>query len=274
MSASSLPLTLVILLAELAVGGTWVLLFTQVRGHSTDSFIKFCAAMMLVVAAIAFFVAAAVSVDSEVDGYPLRDSAMDGARYALAALFGAVALYAYATIRSHKQAAYALGGLAGVTGLAALFFLARVAAEPTWGLPLVLASFVIGSLVVGFAGLGMTLGHWYLVTPRLPEKPLRELTGLLFIAIAAEAAFLVPALLLPHDKVVTSVDTEITSNVFFYLRVGFGMAFPALLAWMAYDSAGVKANQSATGLLYIAMVLVICGEVVAKGLMFTSGVPN
>lgn len=274
MSASSLPLTLVILLAELAVGGIWVLLYTQLRGQSTDSFIKFCAAMMFVIAAIAFLVAAAVSVGGDVDGYPLRDSAMDGARYSLAALFGASALYAYATLRGHRQPAHVLGGLASFIGLAALFFLARLVAEPTWGLTLVLASLVIGSLVVGFAGLGMTLGHWYLVTPRLPEKPLRELTGLLFIVILAQAVFLVPALLLPHDTVDTSVDSEITSNVFFYLRVGFGLAFPALLAWMAYDSAGVKANQSATGLLYIAMVLVICGEVVAKGLMFTSGVPN
>jgi hypothetical protein len=89
-----------------------------------------------------------------------------------------------------------------------------------------------------------------------------------------QALFLIPALLLPHDTVQTSVDGEVTSNVFFYLRVGFGLAFPGLLAWMAYDSSGVRAMQSATGLLYIAMVLVICGEVVAKGLMFTSGVPN
>lgn len=274
MSASSLPLTLVILLAELAVGGIWVLLFAQVRGQSTDSFIKFCAVMMFVIAAIAFLVAAAVSVDSDVDGYPLRRSAMDEARWALAAVFAASTLYAYATIRDHQLAAYGLGGLAGLAGLVSLFFLARLVAEPTWGLPLVLASFVIGSLVVGFAGLGMTLGHWYLVTPRLPEKPLRELTGLLFIVMIVQALFLVPALLLPHDTVDTSVDKEITSNIFFYLRVGFGLAFPGLLAWMAYDSAGVRANQSATGLLYIAMVLVICGEVVAKGLMFTSGVPN
>jgi MFS family permease len=269
-----LPLTLVIVLAELAVGGIWVLLFAQVRGDSTPSFIKFCAVMMFVVAAIAFLVAAAVSVDGDVDGYPLHDSSMGPARLALAGLFGASALYAYATVREQRTAWLGLGGLASVIGLAALGLLARVVAEPTWSVGLVLASFVIGSLVVGFAGLGMTLGHWYLVTPRLPEKPLRELTGLLFVLIIVQALFVAPALLLPHDTVHTSVDKEITSNVFFYLRIGFGLAFPGLLAWMAYDSAGVRAMQSSTGLLYIAMVLVFCGEVVAKGLMFTSGVPG
>ena len=46
------------------------------------------------------------------------------------------------------------------------------------------------------------------------------------------------------------------------------------LVWMAYDSSGVRAMQSATGLLYIAMALVLSGEVVGKGLMFVSGVPN
>jgi len=58
------------------------------------------------------------------------------------------------------------------------------------------------------------------------------------------------------------------------LRVGLGLGFPAVLGWMAYDSSGARAMQSATGLLYLAMVLVICGEVVANGLLFVSAVPN
>src|SRR5450759_633039 len=66
----------------------------------------------------------------------------------------------------------------------------------------------------------------------------------------------------------------VLSNLFFWLRVGLGLGFPAVLGWMAYDSSGVRAMQSATGLLYIAMVLVICGQVVAAGLLFVSAVPN
>lgn len=273
MSPSALPLTLAIVLAETVAGGLWVLLFSQARGQSTPAFIKFCAAMMFVVAAIAFFVAAAVSVDNDVDGYPLHDSAMGAARWALAAVFAASALYAYATIREHQAPALALGGVASLLGLAALGLLARVVSGPTWGYPLVLANFVVGALVVGFAGLGMTLGHWYLTTPRLSEKPLRELTGLLVAAMVVQAALIGLALLLPHDSVDTSVDKSITSNMFFYMRIGFGLAFPGLLAWMAYDSAGVRAMQSSTGLLYIVIVLVVCGEVVGKGLLFTSAVP-
>jgi hypothetical protein len=43
---------------------------------------------------------------------------------------------------------------------------------------------------------------------------------------------------------------------------------------MAFDSSGARAMMSATGLLYIAMALVLAGEVVGRGLMFASGVPN
>jgi hypothetical protein len=43
---------------------------------------------------------------------------------------------------------------------------------------------------------------------------------------------------------------------------------------MAYDSSGVRAMQSATGLLYIAMAFILVGEVMAKGLLLASAVPN
>jgi hypothetical protein len=158
--------------------------------------------------------------------------------------------------------------------LAALGFLAAEFSEPAWGYPLVLASMVVGALVLGAVSLGMVLGHWYLVTPRLHEAPLREMTFWLLAVMALQALLIVPALALPHDEISGSVDTPILENPFFYMRIGFGLAFPMLLAWMAYDSAGARAMQSATGLLYIAMALVLAGEVVGKGLMFTTGVPT
>jgi hypothetical protein len=89
-----------------------------------------------------------------------------------------------------------------------------------------------------------------------------------------QAALIALALALPRDDISTSVDTPILENPFFWMRLGGGLAFPALLTWMAYDSSGVRAMQSATGLLYIAMALVLAGEIVGKGLMFVSAVPN
>jgi hypothetical protein len=122
--------------------------------------------------------------------------------------------------------------------------------------------------------MGMILGHWYLVTPRLPEQPLREMIFWLLVVMAVQAALIILALALPRDEVSNAVDTPILQNPFFWMRVGGGLIFPMVLVWMAYDSSGVRAMQSATGLLYIAMALVLAGEVLAKGLLFVSAVPN
>jgi hypothetical protein len=270
----SLPLSLLIVLVELTAGGVWVLLIPQYRDNAAASFIKFSAVLVFIVAAITFFVGAAIDVGSDVDGYPLDNDWMGPARIALAATFAASALYAYATVRDHRLPALVLGGVTSALGLAALAFLAAVVAGPAWGFPLVFASFVIGAVAVGAVSNGMTLGHWYLVTPRLAEAPLREITGLLVVTLVVQALFIGLSLALPHDTVKTSFHHGIWGNYFFFMRLGFGLAFCAVLAWMAYDSAGVRAMQSATGLLYIAMVLVICAQVVANGVLFTSGVPN
>jgi hypothetical protein len=274
MSSAALPLALLVVLVELTVGTLWVLLLPQARHNAAASFIKFSAVLVFIMAAITFFLGSGISVGASVDGYQLDNFWMLEARSALVALFAASGLYAYATYRDHRVAELVLGGIAGVCGLAVLGSLAAVVSIPTWGFPLVLASFVLGAIAVGAVTNGMILGHWYLVTPRLPEQPLREITGLLVVVLVVQALFIVLALLLPHDTIHGSVHTGILSNLFFWLRVSLGLGFPAVLGWMAYDSSGARAMQSATGLLYLAMVLVICGEVVANGLLFVSAVPN
>jgi hypothetical protein len=270
----SLPLALLAVLTEMTVGGVWVLLIPQYRNNAAASFVKFTAALTFIMAAITFFVGAAIDVGHDVDGYPLDNDWMGPARVALAAVFAASALHAVATVRGQREVALSFGVVTSVCGLAALVFLAAVFSIPTWGFPLTLGSLLIGTIVTGAVSNGMILGHWYLVTPRLAEAPLREITGLLVVAVVVQALLIGVALVLPRDTVTTSYHHGIWSNYFFFMRVGFGLAFSAVLAWMAYDSAGVRAMQSATGLLYIAMVLVICGELVAKGVLFTSGVPN
>ncbi|HUF52523.1 MAG TPA: hypothetical protein VMR52_01965 [Dehalococcoidia bacterium] len=269
-----MPYALLILLVEFTIGGLWVLYFSQARGQSAASFVKFGAVMTTVMAIITLLVAADVDVGDQVDGYPLNDSWMDEVRWGMVAFLAFSGLHSVATVLSHRVPQLVLGAGACVAGLTAIAGLAAVIAEPTWGFGLVLASLAVAALVVGAVTQGMILGHWYLVTPRLPEQPFREMTGLLVVVFAVQLVLLIPALALPHDEVNTSVDTDILSNPFFYLRVGMGIAFPGMLAWMAWDSSGARAMMSATGLLYIAMALVLAGEVVGRGLMFASGVPN
>lgn len=274
MSAEALPLTLLILLVELTVGSLWVLVLAQSRGYLAASFVKFGAWSVVVMAGIAFTVAALTHVGDEVDGYPLERSYMPGARAALLAVLLLALPHAVLALRESRLPALVAGGAASLAGLIAVAFLAQVVSLPTWGYAGTLLSLVVGALVVGAVSMGMVLGHWYLVTPRLPERPLREMTGFLLAAMALQAVLIILALALPRETIAGAVDTPIMQNPFFWMRVGGGLAFPMLLAYMAFDSSGLRAMQSATGLLYIAMALVLSGEVLAKGLLFASAVPN
>ena len=274
MSPESLPYALLIVLVEFTVGGFWVLALCDARGNAASSFIKFGAVLTLIMAASTFFVAVQVNIGDEVDGYPLDSSGIDELQASLAAVFALSGLYAAAALSEHRLPSLIFGALGGIAGLVAIGLLTTVISIPTWGSPLVFASLVIGALAVGAVSMGMILGHWYLVTPRLPEAPLREMTGLLLVVMVLQALLIAASLALPRDTIESSVTTPILENPFLWMRIGFGLAFPALLVWMAYDSSGARAMQSATGLLYIAMALVLCGEVVAKGLMFASAVPN
>lgn len=274
MSVEALPYTLLILLAEFTIGGLWVLLAADLRGSVAASFVKFGAGLLVITAAFTFLVAAKIAVPSEVDGYRLDPSYMSATRASLAALFVLTIPYAALALVEARRASLAVGAVAGAVGLASLALLAQVFALPTWGYVGTLLSLLVGALAVGAVSMGMILGHWYLVTPRLPEKPLREMTALLLVVLAVQALLLVPNLALPHDSVPNAIDLSIDRNPFFWMRVAGGLGFPMLLTYMAFDSSGVRAMQSATGLLYIAMALVISGEVLAKGLLFVTAVPS
>ena len=274
MSADALPYTLLIIFAEFAIGGLWVLWLADMRGTTAASFIKFGAALVFVTAGLAFWIAAKLSVSNDVDGYPLDPSYMPPTRIALALVFALTLPYALLTLRGARRPGLVAGGLASVAGLAAIALLSQVFALPTWGYLGTLLSLTVGAIVVGAVTMGMILGHWYLVTPRLPEQPLREMTFVLLLALGFQALLLIPSLTLPRDAIANSLDTPIGLNPFFWMRVGGGLAFPFALAYMAFDSSGIRAMQSATGLLYIAMALVISGEVLAKGLLFATAIPT
>lgn len=274
MSAEALPHSLLIVLVEFTVGSAIVTLLWQLRGQSAESFIKFCAATVFVTAGLTFWVAAAIEINDQVDGYPLDPSYMPEARMALLLVFMLALPYSILTVLEKRNASLVAGSATSVAGVAGIGFLAQVFAIPTWGFALTFVSLLVGALVVGAVSIGMILGHWYLVTPRLPAAPLRELTGFLVVIIVVQALLIIPALALPRDSFPSSNDTPVLENAFFWLRIGGGIGFPLLLAWMAYDSTSVKAMQSATGLLYIAMALVLAGEVMGKGIFFVSAVPN
>ncbi|MGH2587084.1 MAG: hypothetical protein ACRDJE_19395, partial [Dehalococcoidia bacterium] len=161
-------------------------------------------------------------------------------------------------------------------GLLAIGFTAAYVQRPTWGYAATLLSLLAGSASLGAVTLGMTLGHWYLVTPRLPEQPLNRLTLVLLAALVVQTVLVIVNIALPARYVPSAVENPeigLAQNPIFWLRLGVGLIFPLALAFMAWQSSVIRAMMSATGLLYIAMGGVLAGEVLARALLFTTAKP-
>jgi hypothetical protein len=60
--------------------------------------------------------------------------------------------------------------------------------------------------------------------------------------------------------------------LFLAVRFGVGLVGPAVATWMTWQTVRIRSTQSATGILYIAMTLVLFGELTAMVLSHDSGV--
>src|SRR5207244_8962434 len=63
------------------------------------------------------------------------------------------------------------------------------------------------------------------------------------------------------------------SGIFFWQRVLFGLAGPAVLSYLTWETAKIRSTQSATGILYIDFFTVVVGEVLAKYILLATRVP-
>lgn len=139
------------------------------------------------------------------------------------------------------------------------------------GIPLAVQLLVLAAATGGAFG-ALILGHWYLVTPRLSERPLvlvtRLLTGVVGLQLALFVAWLVTGSG-SESPPLAALFGE--SAMFVWLRLIVGIVFPLALSVMALQTARTRSMESATGLLYINLAAVASGTIVAAGLFFSAG---
>lgn len=276
MNLEALPHALVIILAEFSVGSLAAVLFSDGRGLAPASFVKLSAAIVVVGAALAALAAFGIDATGDVEGYALRESLYTPARVALVGFAALTLPYAWLAFGERRQASLVAGAIAAVAGCVALGLLAALVSTPAWSYAGVLLSLLAGAAALGLVMESMILGHWYLVTPKLPSKPLEELTLALLIALVLQGGLLILNAAVPAGDApdgATALSGALSTNPAFWLRVGVGWLFPAALAYMAWQSSRERAMMSATGLLYIAVGAVFAGEVLARGLLFATGSP-
>ncbi len=148
--------------------------------------------------------------------------------------------------------------------LAAATAVVQVAADGTLtrGWPHVGVALLSG-LVTGLTVHAMLLGHWYLNAPGMRVDVLRRMID---IALAAWAVQLVvaTAAALPAGALAAGTTGGPTTMALVSLRWLAGLAGLPVLLWLSRKTLEIPNTQSATGILYVACLAAILGELTAQ----------
>jgi len=131
-------------------------------------------------------------------------------------------------------------------------------------------SIVNSGLVLGTTMAAMLLGHWYLNSPGMELEPLRRL--LLVIGAAVLAQMVLSAIGLAYEF---GPDNTLSMRwwLFVGLRWSFGLVGVLALVGMAWQTLKIPNTQSATGILYVAVLGTFTGELMALLLSVESRFP-
>ncbi len=181
-------------------------------------------------------------------------------------------------IRPLLLPAAAIGGLVAL-GAQALAAASRGPIPGAAETLLTVASFVSSAMLLGSACGAMILGHWYLVIPSLDVSHLQSVArlhiGSMVVRIVVVTAAVFLAIVTWQPGMGPSFERYIlsTSGIFFWQRILFGLAAPAVLSYLTWETAKIQSTQSATGILYVDFFMVVVGEVLAKYLLLSTSVP-
>ena len=263
-------------LTGLAIGCLAVVAVADLGTEATRGFLAFTAA-----SAVAFGLLAWLSdgslPSSVVDSPVVVDPSWDlPRRWALAAFIALSAAEVVVVWRRRRSRALVVAALVAAVAI-------LVTSALTWGgpRPTAIVLFVQQTLLAAATGGvfgAMVLGHWYLVTPKLPEGPLvlvsRLLLGLLVGLTVLSVVFAATGIGVPGSDPGGAEPFAILVGpwaLFAWLRLLVGLAFPLVVSWMALQTAKSRSMESATGLLYINVGSVAAGTILAAGVFFGAG---
>lgn len=195
---------------------------------------------------------------------PNDHAAVLGLVVAVVSYFGSVA-WLYEASRLGKVALWSIAALAAVgarlsPGVSEI----NVLASPwSWFDP------ITGGLVLGSTMAAMLLGHWYLNTPTMQLAPLKKLIALMAVCTAARAVVCASGLgvALGHSAMSSSFVW------FLVLRWAAGILGVGLVALMAWQTLKIPNTQSATGILYVGVIVSFIGELTSQLLSQQLGFP-
>ena len=257
------------LLTALAIGSLGAVILARLRTDATRGFLAFTAACAVVFGALAYLSDRALPVTLGDSPIVVNAAFDEPRRVAFLVLVGLTAIYTVALARGHR--APLLAGLCAAAAVAVLVFAALAWGGGPLGTVPLLLQLALLAVATGGVFAAMILGHWYLVTPRISEQPLVLTTRLLSVAIALQLLLFLVWLAVGYPGQPPFAALTGPQALFVWLRLIVGILFPLLLTWMAWKTAQTRSMESATGLLYIELALVLASTIVAAGLAFSVG---
>jgi hypothetical protein len=245
-----------ILLAGLAFGSFAFVVLTRQTTDATVGYLRFTALCAALLAFLARLVDGALLAPQDL-AIVEAPQHLYTLRWIGLVLFSAIAA-AYALLLRRPRAAPLLGGaglaFAVATLAAAAFGWAQTAPD---AVPL-LVQLGILSFVTGGSLASIVLGHWYLVTPRISERPLILQARLLLGLLVLQLLLFVTWTTLGGGPGQAAFSVFSGGNVLLVaLRALITLVFPIVLCYMAWRTAQTRSMESATGLLYISSGILV-----------------
>lgn len=135
-----------------------------------------------------------------------------------------------------------------------------------------IAGELTSATLLGIATTAMLMGHSYLIAPSMSLTPLLRLLTALFIALVLRGVIAGIGLWLWAGE--HSLGAEEDVLLFLPLRWGLGVVGPFILGIMAWQTARIRSTQSATGILYVVVILTFIGELVSQVLLQNDLLPS
>ena len=259
-------------LTALALGSFAAVVLLRRRTAATRGYLGFTTACAMAFGLLAWASDGALP-GSLGDSPVLVDPSWDVPRRAALAGFCALGVAGLVVRRVRPATAGAIELAALAAGGATLLFGALAWGGPIVGTASLLVQLLVVSAATGGVFAAMLLGHWYLVTPKLPEAPLILLARGLLAVVAAQLVLFWAWIALGAGPAGDAPFAALVGPwaLFVWLRLIVGLVFPLIVSWASVQTARSRSMESATGLLYINVGSIAAGTILAAGLYFGAG---
>jgi len=269
----------ILVFGELAWGGMFALaippFFNVERGFYKSSASVYLAASLTTAVGLAFLALRGRSLERPT----APELWLAASLWMLASVVFAIYLYTLWTENGRLRARAYAAGL--VLGMVAVVANAMLLMPRGFGAVAALAyalTAITSALVLGLVSGAMLFGHWYLIDLEMPVDYIRTWVRILGAVLIINLVTLILAIVLlaltsGAPGASAARDLFASHSGLLAVRMILGPGATILLVWMCWQTLKIPQTMAATGLLYIAVMSVLVGEMLGRFILFRTAIP-